>query len=74
MHKDTEGTTIEWHEQGCVVGDGDGQARGFGSKLMTAVVEGQFRGTFERDLGPDGMRVTLRLPSELFQKKDYDPV
>ncbi|MCL4065839.1 PAS domain-containing protein [Pseudomonas sp. GX19020] len=76
LHKDTEGTTIEWHEQGCVVGDGDGdgQARGFGSKLMTAVVERQFRGTFERDLGPDGMRVTLRLPPELFQEEDYDPV
>ncbi len=74
LHKDTEGATVEWHEQGCVIAERNGQGRGFGSKLLTAVVEGQFRGTFERNLGPEGMRVTLRLPPELFQEKDYDPV
>ncbi len=72
LHRDAEGVTVEWREEGFVA-DGDSRERGFGSKLMTAVVEGQFRGTFERDFGPEGMRLTLRLPTELFQERDDDP-
>lgn len=66
LHLGAGGVTVEWREEGSIASDRASDKRGFGSKLLSAVVEGQFRGTFERVFAPEGMRLTLRLPRDLF--------
>ncbi|WP_151719677.1 PAS domain-containing protein [Gemmobacter serpentinus] len=73
LQRDTDGVTIEWREEGHVHADAQTpEGGGFGSKLLTAVVEGQFRGRFTRDLTANGMRLILRLPRELFLDEGRD--
>ncbi|SED47464.1 PAS domain-containing protein [Rhodobacter sp. 24-YEA-8] len=70
LRLDAAGVSVEWREKGSRERDGGAggapDKHGFGSKLLSAVVEGQFRGTFERLLTPEGMCLTLRLPRDLF--------
>jgi len=47
----------------------EGSGGGGGSKLLTAIIEGHFRGKFERDLMPAGVRIVLHIPRAAFRQQ-----
>lgn len=60
---DDEELTVDWREH-CESGlVASAEREGFGSLLMTSSAR-QLRGSIERDLTPEGARVTIRLPLE----------
>ncbi|MCL4069466.1 hypothetical protein M3484_23190 [Pseudomonas sp. GX19020] len=60
---------VEWLEQGVSTTALGNSAGGFGSKLLTAIIEGHFRGSFERDLRPEGIRIVLHIPRVAFREQ-----
>lgn len=58
--------TLRWREDGIRPAAETESGTGFGSKLLTAIVEGRFRGTLERLRTPEGIQIDLRLPASLF--------
>ena len=61
-----ETVAIDWMEQGCCGLAGKGSSGGFGSTLLKTIVEGQFRGSMQREISAAGFRLRLRFPQGLF--------
>ena len=57
-----EGISLEWREEGPPV-PSKRSGRGFGNILLAAVVENQLGGKIRRQWCPDGLRLTIELPS-----------
>ncbi|SHO61106.1 PAS domain S-box-containing protein [Pseudoxanthobacter soli DSM 19599] len=55
---------IVWHESVGTETDLSAKESGFGSKLLTLVIEGQLRGRLQREATPDGFRIAMELPFE----------
>ncbi|TDR93097.1 PAS domain S-box protein [Enterovirga rhinocerotis] len=53
---------ITWQESGCARIAAGVQGGGFGSRLITSVIEHQLRGKFERSTEPDGVHILLVIP------------
>jgi two-component sensor histidine kinase len=64
LHVSVEGgdVRIDWREEGGPP-VAHGRVDGFGSRLMTLSVERQLGGRIERDWRPDGLRLSLWIPS-----------
>jgi len=58
--RDDGDLVLEWIEQGAGGGT-EPRSEGFGSLLMTSAAR-QLRGKIDRSFGPDGVRVTIRIP------------
>ncbi|WP_176056491.1 sensor histidine kinase [Brucella intermedia] len=41
------------------------QSQSFGTQLLTNVIEGQFRGTFEREFVPEGIDIAISIPASV---------
>lgn len=52
---------IDWVER-CAVVEPEAGRKGFGSRLMQMMVEGELKGRIERELRPDGLRLRIELP------------
>lgn len=55
------GLVIDWRERGKPQQE-EPTERGFGSRLLSVVVEGQLRGHITRRFEADGLRITLHIP------------
>jgi PAS domain S-box-containing protein len=53
-----------WKETGATAIDGSSTLGGFGSKLLTLMVEGQMHGKVERHWEADGLRVEIDIPTQ----------
>jgi two-component sensor histidine kinase/CHASE1-domain containing sensor protein len=58
---ESELLTLEWIET-CAPAPADPARKGFGSRLVTTIVEGELRGRVERELRPQGLRLLLEIP------------
>ncbi|MGV6875802.1 PAS domain S-box protein [Pseudochelatococcus sp. B33] len=54
---------LDWKENGGALSSCAETDSGFGSRLISLVVEGQLHGHFQRIVEPDGIRVVLDLPN-----------
>ena len=58
---DADVLTLDWVETGATASAG-ATRKGFGSRLMATIVEGELRGRIERELRPEGLRLRLEIP------------
>lgn len=56
------GLTIDWNET-CAPAPVETPRKGFGSRLISMIVEGELKGRVERDLTPNGLRLRLHIPA-----------
>ncbi|QLH16106.1 PAS domain-containing protein [Paracoccus pantotrophus] len=67
-----EQLAIEWYEPGVTMGKREDSGGGFGSNLLSAIVEGQFGGCFERRQTSGGIRIDLHIPKTAFFAEQSD--
>lgn len=58
---------LRWIEPEARPGGTEGEAGGFGTQLIHALIEGDLNGTFARDFGADGMVIAIAFPLSLPQ-------
>jgi two-component sensor histidine kinase len=58
-----EAISLDWREEGGPAVTAVERSDGFGSRLMTLSVERQLGGTIKREWHPDGLRISLSIPS-----------
>lgn len=61
-HAEGEDYVLSWRERGGPAIEAPPQNEGFGSRVVTLTIEGQLRGSFERQWSREGMELTLRVP------------
>lgn len=59
--KDGEQLVLIWEESGDVSLSDVPEGKGFGSTLIERTISSQFKGSFEREWRPEGLRITMRL-------------
>ena len=69
---DGETVAIRWREQGGPAPE-PGQASGFGSRLIALSVEGQLRGSLEKQFQPDGLAVEITVPANALHRAPLTP-
>jgi PAS domain S-box-containing protein len=61
-HAEGDDYVMTWRERGGPPVEAPPQTEGFGSRVVSLTIEGQLRGSFEREWSREGMELTVRVP------------